>query len=339
MFKQARVVLLSSLFMSISWLWRKIFRFSSVDDSSLGPEQRRLLAKQGENGNNYHESRVEKARRKAEEKRQARLEKELSEEEERKQREEVARLVEERRKLRDEKIEAEKCSKVLLAAKEKIVKEAEKKRQERRKERDKASSKSSSDGEEHNKRTGKEIDHKRNVDKDDHLEHDRGSNMERRHDHGIENTATSNGTKSGGRYFDRVKGTFLSSSKAFSDSRLFGRGVITSATIAKETKPIGSTDNSHTSAHTNSHTNANHARSTGVQLDLLKTIHLNTLLRITGSTHDLRPSQLDPETRSQPAYDKRLDIAHDNSLFPFVIRRSQLQLAFPIPARTARDTF
>ncbi|CAF2046813.1 unnamed protein product [Brassica napus] len=256
--------LLSSLFMSIRWLWRKIFRFSSVDDSSLDPEQRRLLAKQGENGNNYHESRVEKARRKAEEKRQARLEKELSEEEERKQREEVARLVEERRKLRDEKTEAEKCNKVLLAAKEKIIKEAEKKRQERRKERDKASSKSSSDGEEHNKRTGKETEQKRNVDKNDHLEHDRhshdrGSNMERRHEHGVENNATSNGTKSGGRYFDRVKGTFLSSSKAFSDSRLFGRGVTTSATIAKETKPIGSTDNSHTSAHTNSHTNANHA--------------------------------------------------------------------------------
>ncbi|KAF3611052.1 hypothetical protein DY000_02047509 [Brassica cretica] len=54
---------------------------------------------------------------------------------------------------------------------------------------------------------------------------------------------------------------------------------------------------------------------------------------------DLRPSQLDPETRSQPARDRRLDTARDNSLFPFVIRRSQLQLAFPIPARTARDPF
>ncbi|KAF3566820.1 hypothetical protein DY000_02014796 [Brassica cretica] len=54
---------------------------------------------------------------------------------------------------------------------------------------------------------------------------------------------------------------------------------------------------------------------------------------------DLRPSQLNPETRSQPARDRRLDTACDNSLFPFVIRRSQLQLAFPIPARTDRDTF
>ncbi|KAF3502158.1 hypothetical protein F2Q69_00043998 [Brassica cretica] len=55
--------------------------------------------------------------------------------------------------------------------------------------------------------------------------------------------------------------------------------------------------------------------------------------------HDLIPSQLDPETLSQPAHDRRLDSARDNSLFPFVIRRSQLQLAFPIQARTARDTF
>uniref|UniRef100_A0A1J3JJN6 Reticulocyte-binding protein 2-like protein a n=1 Tax=Noccaea caerulescens TaxID=107243 RepID=A0A1J3JJN6_NOCCA len=251
--------LLTSFFMSIRWLWRKIFRFSSsVDDSSLDSERRRLLARQSENGNSYHESRVEKARRKAEEKRQARMEKELSEEEERKQREEVARLVEERRKLRDEKTEAEKCSKLSRAAKEKVIKEAEKKRQERRKERDKASSKSNSDGEEHDKRIGKETEKKRNLDKNGHLEHERHApdnfrslSMERRHG---ENNATSNSTKSGGRYFDRMKGTFLSSSKAFTDSRLFGRGVNTSPTVVKENKPIGSADNSHTSAHT-SHIN------------------------------------------------------------------------------------
>ncbi|KAG7565308.1 hypothetical protein ISN44_As10g020140 [Arabidopsis suecica] len=241
--------LLTSFFMSILWLWRKIFRFSSsVDDSSLDPEQRRLLARQGENGTSYHESRIEKARRKAEEKRQARLEKELSEEEERKQREEVARLVEERRRLRDEILEAEKCSKLSVAAKE-----AEKKRQERRKERDRASSKSNSDGEEVDKRTRKETEQKRGLNKSDHLEHApdnlRGPNSERRHGHCLENNVTSNGTKSGGRYFDRMKGTFLSSSKAFTDSRLFGRGVNTSATVAKENKPIGSADNSHTYAH------------------------------------------------------------------------------------------
>ncbi|CAN8254732.1 unnamed protein product [Cochlearia groenlandica] len=239
--------LLTSSFTIIRWLWRKIFRFRSVYDSSLDPKQRRLLTRQCEKGTSYHESRVERARRKAEEKRKARLEKELSEEEERKQREEVTRLVKERRKLRDEILEAEKCSKLSAAAKEKVVKEAEKKRQERRKERDKASSKSNSDGEERDKRSGKETEQKRHLSKNYHLEHER-------HGHGSENNATGNGTNSGGRYFDRVKGTLLSSSKAFTDSRLFGRSVTTSATTAKENKPISSAYNNHSSAHT-SHTN------------------------------------------------------------------------------------
>ncbi|KAL1193683.1 hypothetical protein V5N11_017575 [Cardamine amara subsp. amara] len=233
--------LLTSFFMSIRWLWRKIFSFSSsVDESSTDADQRRLLARQGENGTSYHESRIEKARRKAEEKRQARLEKEHLEEEERKQREEVARLVEERRKLRDEILEAEKCSKSSPASKEKDTKkEAEKKRQERKKERDKASSKSNSDAEELDKKIGKDTEHKR-------------PNMERRHGHGVDNNATSNSNMTGasGRYFDRVKGTLFSSSKAFTDNRLFGRGVNMSATIAKENKPIGSADHSHASAHT-----------------------------------------------------------------------------------------
>ncbi|KAG7574097.1 hypothetical protein ISN44_As09g023160 [Arabidopsis suecica] len=243
--------LLASFFMSIRWLWRKIFSFSSsVDESSTDADQRRLLARQGENGTSYHESRVEKARRKAEEKRQARLEKEHLEEEERKQREEVARLVEERRKLRDEKIEAERCSKASSASKEKDTKrEAEKKRQERKKERDRASSKSNSDVEELDKRIGKDTDHKREHEKNDHF---RSPNMEKRHGHGVDNNATSNSnmTGAGGRYFDRVKGTFFSSSKAFTDNRFFGRGVNMSATIAKENKHIGSADHSHASAHT-----------------------------------------------------------------------------------------
>ncbi|KAI6673309.1 hypothetical protein NL676_001215 [Syzygium grande] len=101
--------LLTSFFLSIRWLWRKIFRSSSLgEDAALDAEHRGMLTKR--DGGNSYESRSEKARRKAEEKRQARLERELLEEEERKQREEVARLVEERRKLRDEKTEAEKDS-------------------------------------------------------------------------------------------------------------------------------------------------------------------------------------------------------------------------------------
>ena len=77
---------LATVFYGIMWLWRKVFRVSSShDDSATDAESR--------------------ARRKAEEKRQARLEKEQLEEEERKQREEVARLVEERRKLREQREE------------------------------------------------------------------------------------------------------------------------------------------------------------------------------------------------------------------------------------------
>ncbi|XP_010529926.1 PREDICTED: stress response protein nst1 isoform X2 [Tarenaya hassleriana] len=252
--------LLTSFFLSIRWLWRKVFRFSSSgDESSSDADQRRLLAKRGEHGTNYNESRGEKARRKAEEKRQARLEKELLEEEERKQREEVARLVEERRKLRDEKIVAERCSKSSLTAKDKeSKKEADKKRQERRREKDKASSKSNSDAEELDKRTGKETEWKRELDKNDRLEHQRhvsenfrGHHLEKRHGHGIESNTTSNHsrTSTGGRYFDRMKGTILSSSRAFTDSRFFGKGVNTS-TIAKENKVISSADHSHTSIHT-----------------------------------------------------------------------------------------
>ncbi|KAL0375429.1 UNVERIFIED_CONTAM: hypothetical protein Sradi_3458600 [Sesamum radiatum] len=114
----------TAFFLCIMWLWRKIFRISSSrDDASADAERRGMLDNRGENGGNGQESRGEKARRKAEEKRQARLEKELLEEEERKQREEVARLVEERRRLRDEKMEAEKnVEKGPLVPRKEIVK-------------------------------------------------------------------------------------------------------------------------------------------------------------------------------------------------------------------------
>lgn len=112
---------------------------------------------------------MEKARRKAEERRLARLEKEMLEEEERKQREEVARLVEERRKLRDEKLEAEEKSKGATPVGERDTKrESERKRQdrERRREKDKGSNKSNSDCEDIDKRpTSKETERKRDFDK------------------------------------------------------------------------------------------------------------------------------------------------------------------------------
>ncbi|KAA8517517.1 hypothetical protein F0562_017853 [Nyssa sinensis] len=219
--------ILTALFLSIGWLWRKITRVSSSGDDALSDaEHKGMLAKGGENGAIFHESRGEKARRKAEEKRHARLEREQLEEEEKKQREEVARLVEERRRLRDEKMEAEKDrgQGSTTARKKDSKKEAEKKRQERRKEKDKGSSKSNSDAEELERRVYQESERKRDFDgksETDQWEHHRiGS----------------------GKYLDQMRGTFLSSSKAFSGGSFFGGGAKTSATISRENKPSGSVD-------------------------------------------------------------------------------------------------
>ncbi|XVF84195.1 hypothetical protein PTKIN_Ptkin17bG0006000 [Pterospermum kingtungense] len=251
--------LLTSFFLSIRWLLRKIFRVSSSRDDASSDVDHRGLSKRSENGTSLHESRGEKARRKAEEKRQARLEKELLEEEERKQREEVARLVEERRRLRDEKLEAEKDhSKLSPPVKEKeIKKEAEKKHQERRKEKDKVSSKSNSDVEELEKRASKETERKRDIDKKsetDHREHQKsgtdnvkGNSLET--GHGMKNTSVNNFGRgnAGTRYFDRMRGTFLSSSKAFTGSSFFGKSAST-PTITKENKTNNSVDHVHTSS-------------------------------------------------------------------------------------------
>ncbi|XP_020219644.1 stress response protein nst1 [Cajanus cajan] len=247
--------LLTSFFLSIRWLWRKTFRISSREECSSDAEHRALLAKRGENGASLNESRGEKARRKAEEKRQARLEKELLEEEERKQREEVARLVEERRKLRDEKVEAEKDhSRSSNLSKEKDRrKDAERKRQEKRKEKDKGSSKSNSDVEELERRAGKESERKRDFDKKseiDRREHQKSgldSGKGQSTDNAHTKSVTSNNYNRGGtgtRYLDRMRGTILSSSKAFG----FGRGTNIPSTGVKENKFSSSVDHVHTSA-------------------------------------------------------------------------------------------
>ncbi|KAK8684796.1 hypothetical protein V6N13_040812 [Hibiscus sabdariffa] len=253
--------LLTSFFLSIRWLLRKIFMVSSWrDDVSSDSDHRGMLTKRGENGTTFQESREEKARRKAEEKRQARLEKELLEEEERKQREEVARLVEEQRKLRDEKLEAEKnLSKLSTPAREKeMKKDAEKKRQDRRKEKDKASSKSNSDVEELEKRTGFETERKRDTDKKseiNHQEHQKSGldNVKGTLEtgHGLKYASANNFSRvnAGSRYFDRMKGTFFSSSKAFSGSSFFGKSANTPATITKENKTTNSVDHANISAH------------------------------------------------------------------------------------------
>ncbi|KAL5550650.1 hypothetical protein UlMin_000826 [Ulmus minor] len=254
--------LLTSFFLSLRWLWRKIFRVtSSMEDDSSDAEHKGLLAKRGENGGSFHESRGEKARRKAEEKRQARMEKELLEEEERKQREEVARLVEERRKLRDEKMEAEKDhGKPSTPVREKdSKKEAERKRQERRKEKDKGSSKSNSDVEELEKKSGRESDRKREFDKKsetDRREYQKlGADISKgqfiESGYGMKNVTANNFNRgnAGTRYLDRMRGTFLSSSKAFSGGSFFGRDTNTAALMTKENKSNSLVDHFHSSAH------------------------------------------------------------------------------------------
>ncbi|KMT06577.1 hypothetical protein BVRB_7g157480 [Beta vulgaris subsp. vulgaris] len=246
--------LLTSFLLSIRWLCRKLFRISSSADSSSDADHRGMMSKKGENGSTGQESRGEKARRKAEEKRQARLEKEILEEEERKQREEVARLVEERRRLRDEKIEAENRAKGTSSLREKDSKrEAEKRRQERRKEKDKGSSKSNSDVDETEKKPGKEYDRKRDIERKNEsdrrespksaVDSVKGQNAEA--GYAAKGNPANNFSRGnvGARYFDRMRGTFLSSSKAFTGSGFFGKAAPPTVPSSKEIKPNGSGDN------------------------------------------------------------------------------------------------
>ncbi len=139
----------SLLFVSLRWLCQKAWRDERVTEDALsggsrGSQHSRGGGGGGEDGSIKEGSRGEKARRKAEEKRQARMEREQLEAEERRQREEVARLVEERRRLRDEKMEAKRESEREAAAERerelRREREAERRRQEKLKERERSSS-------------------------------------------------------------------------------------------------------------------------------------------------------------------------------------------------------
>ncbi|KAK4396041.1 hypothetical protein Sango_1440700 [Sesamum angolense] len=247
----------TAFFLCIMWLWRKIFRISSSrDDASADAERRGMLDNRGENGGNGQESRGEKARRKAEEKRQARLEKELLEEEERKQREEVARLVEERRRLRDEKMEAEKeRGKGSPRAKERdSKKESERKRQERKKEKDRGSSKSNSDAEQLEKRVSKESDRNKKSESERREQNRTTPESMKAHGtepgHGFKGAAANNLNRgnAGTRYLDRMRGTFLSSSRAFTGGGFFGKSNNTS-TVSREPKPNTLVESAQTSTY------------------------------------------------------------------------------------------
>lgn len=153
----------------VGWIWRKLYRVGFSGEDCMGRSHRSRHSA-GEDAGPSPETRGEKARRKAEEKRIARLEKEQLEAEERKQREEVARLVEERRRQRDEKLEAEKESeREATVEKEREIKrdkEAEKRRQE--KSREKVQSKERAkeqETEDLKKKKGKDIEKKADTDK------------------------------------------------------------------------------------------------------------------------------------------------------------------------------
>ncbi|KAL3830253.1 hypothetical protein ACJIZ3_019055 [Penstemon smallii] len=225
------------LFFAVMWLCRKIFSVSSYR------ERRRMLEKRGKNEG--QESRGEKARRKAEEKRQARLEKKHAEEEERTQKEDIAKLVEE---LRDEKMEAEKeGEKVSPRAKERdSKKEAEVKLLERKKERDKASITSNTDSEELEKRAGKETERnkKSEGDTDRREQHKTAPESMKAHITEVGVALRSKGATASNhnrgnaatRYFYRVKGTFSSSSIAFSRGG-FSRKSTKTTNVTREHKP------------------------------------------------------------------------------------------------------
>ncbi|KAI4341872.1 hypothetical protein MLD38_026544 [Melastoma candidum] len=236
---------LTSFILSVRWLWRKVSRNSSVGkDEAFDAEHRGMLADKRV-GMNFHESRGEKARRKAEEKRQARLERELLEEEERKLREEVSRLVEEQRKLRDEKVDAEKGA---SPTRDKDCrKETEKKRVEKKKERDRGSNQSNSDWEDLEMKVNKETDLKLATDKqapserrDQKSTTDSTKGQTINSGRGFQNMPPSNSSRgtAGSRYLDRMKGSLLSSSKAFSGGSFFGRTPSATAATQQEIKPV-----------------------------------------------------------------------------------------------------
>lgn len=124
-------------FFWIRWVWRRVFRRGSLGDEEGLSSGVKACSRKSEEGCNSQGTKGAKARRKAEEKRLARLEKEMQEEEERKQREEVARLVEERRRLREaEEEEAAQSEREIRRERE-----VERRRQDRVKEKEKGTGK------------------------------------------------------------------------------------------------------------------------------------------------------------------------------------------------------
>ncbi|XP_042389511.1 uncharacterized protein LOC121981184 [Zingiber officinale] len=208
---------------SLRWICRRILRDSSREDDFNSDF--RGSCKNEDNEGNLQEKR-EKAKRKTEEKRRAKLEKEMLEEEERKQREEVTRLVEERRRIRDEmlKIERGHDNSSDREGESFEGKTTEKGRKERRKDRDKDSNKNNSSNMEDIEKISR-----KSVSK---LESDNKNDNER-----VDTTkstievpksytmGTSHGNKSTNkpRYFAYMTGNLLSSYRGFRGASFFGR--------------------------------------------------------------------------------------------------------------------
>ncbi|ERN05400.1 hypothetical protein AMTR_s00007p00220760 [Amborella trichopoda] len=239
----------------LKWLWRKVLRMGSVGEEVSMDGERRSQYRKGETGPNIQESKGEKAKRKAEEKRLARLGKEMLEEEERKQREEVARLVEEQRRLRDDQLEAikarERASAMEREREVRREREAEKRRLAKTKDKDKDKGSFNSDGEDIEKRAIKESEKKCEYDKKSDIERrDVTKSTENPRPHGSEmghgsKGFTGNASKVGGsQYLDRVKGSFLAPSRASSGSTVtsfFKKGFETSTgSSTKVSKHVGS---------------------------------------------------------------------------------------------------
>lgn len=232
--------LLSCFFSSVRWLRGKFFRFGSSREDGSSDSDHRGLSVKGENGGSFLESRGEKARRKAEERRQARLEKEMLEEEEKKQREEVARLVEERRRLRDERlaVETERSKGTTVDGDRDVKKEMDRRRKDRRKDKDKTSSKSNSDGEEHEKKTSRDNERKREFEKkvENDLRDLQKGTADNYKSQALDGAYGNKAAVNNSRYFDRMKGSFLYPSRGFG-APFFGRNIQNSAAATKMVKP------------------------------------------------------------------------------------------------------
>lgn len=152
------------IFFILKWF----FRIFWSKESDCVDRQRNVLSCDKKH---VQESRADKARRKALEKKQAKVEREVMEEEERRQREEIAKLVEEHKKLRSKKCESENSNdKVSCAELKRETKVRDAKKRDRRREKDKLSGKSISEVEELENTPSTGVEKKRIFDKKKEIE-------------------------------------------------------------------------------------------------------------------------------------------------------------------------